>query len=77
MHPLTGEELSALGLWLGGSLSSGGKSAEELNHLGNVLTVAADVILTIAGRRAQLEVQQQVQAANGGNSTNPCPKGAN
>ena len=66
MHPLTGEELSALGFLLGVSLSSGGKSAE-----------AADVILTIAGRRAQLEVQQQVQAANGGNSTNPCPKGAN
>ena len=76
MHPLTGEELSALGFLLGVSLSSGGK-AEELNNLGNVLTVAADVILTIAGRRAQLEVQQQVQAANGGNSTNPCPKGAN
>ncbi len=69
--------MSILGFLLGLSLSSGGKTAEELNNLGNMLTVAADVILTIAGRRAQLEARQQVQPASGDNSDNLCTKGEN
>lgn len=76
MRPLSGEEMSAIGFLLGITLSSG-HSAEELNNLGNVLTVAADVILTIAGRRAELEARQQAQAASGANSPNPCAKESN
>lgn len=57
MKSLSGEELSAIGFILGISLSSG-RSPEELNNLGNVLNVTANVILTIASRRAELQERE-------------------